>query len=400
MDIISHHVGDSKIFWDRYRQFELSNIAKAPDGPEKQDLIEKLRKIFRRELQTPHIGMDVVYEQEYVPWEVNLVGGEKNDYISPFESQYKKALELLEERLEFEKSVQSIEATNPLEPDYTLLPLWKNYIEFESNQPKPSVGRIRCLYERAIKTYFLVPDIWDRYTTFAGTSLKNNQKVVISIHKRAVRNYPYNYLLWCKWMVLSESFRQSSAEIEEIFNKALSSGLQSPNDILQVYRQYLDYHVRKITSWEVDKDEVKEIRELFGQAIDYFVEYFPDHVMEIYKHAISVEQYRIKDIQAAAKIYDELLKKFNKTTSVYVSYATFCTTYDLVKESRSLYKRASGIKLDDPMTLFSHWIEFERVFGSIEDYKYAFDKCQKSQRDLYGSEDSSITAMKDRKSVV
>src|SRR5690606_3970331 len=68
LDLISHHVGESIQIWDKYRTFEFK-ILELTDSSNRDTQIEIIRKLFRRELQTPHIGMEDVYEKVYIPWE-------------------------------------------------------------------------------------------------------------------------------------------------------------------------------------------------------------------------------------------------------------------------------------------------------------------------------------------
>lgn len=381
LDLMSHHVADAKLFWDQYRSFEMNNFSNATNEAQKQEFVEKIRKLFRRELQTPHIGMQEVYETIYKPWEISILGVDESNFVSPFEAQYRKALEALEERLPFEEQISEIKNTDPLNPDYNMLHIWKSYIEFENAQTKVSLGRVRCLYERAIVNYFLVLDLWDEYTSFAGTHIKNNQKLLLSIHTRSVRNYPYSYILWCKLLLAFETCRQSSDIIDESFSRALMAGLHTPNDVLQIYRQYLDCYTRQITKWDADNPSLLKLRSMFDQAFDYFNSYLPELALKIYTHRIGIEQHRSKDFAQVAMIYEAMLKKFSKTAEVYIAYAQFHINQEHIKEARSLFKRASGTKLDNPVAVYDAWLEFERIFGSIDDYKYAFDKSLKSLKD-------------------
>jgi hypothetical protein len=54
-----------------------------------------------------------------------------------------------------------------LTPDYKKFPLWSAYLIFEEEKGDPS--RIMNLYERAIKVYFLMLDLWQKYIEYLVT---------------------------------------------------------------------------------------------------------------------------------------------------------------------------------------------------------------------------------------
>lgn len=81
-----------------------------------------------------------------------------------------------------------------LTPDYTKLPFWLSYIEFEENNNDPA--RVICIYERAIKSLCLAVDLWTRYVLFLESKMKNVTSLILETYQRAVKNCPWSGVLW------------------------------------------------------------------------------------------------------------------------------------------------------------------------------------------------------------
>jgi hypothetical protein len=89
------------------------------------------------------------------------------------QAQFDKAKELLAERMQFESQLlESTESAVAKEtgaiqpPDYNKLSIWWNYIKLEESKKNPPVGRVKCVYERALKKFYLIPELWKAYASF------------------------------------------------------------------------------------------------------------------------------------------------------------------------------------------------------------------------------------------
>jgi hypothetical protein len=171
LEVLQYHLTSSKRIWTAYRSFEANMVVKVLENPSDEQvdaLQKKLGTLFRRQLGQPAFGLEEVMQQY-----IQIQGGDADAAPVP---QYEKAKALLEERKEFEASVLPSESDDAEEaqmsgigqikpPDYSKLSHWWEYIKFEESKKSP-VGRVKCVYERALKSFYLVPDLWKSYATY------------------------------------------------------------------------------------------------------------------------------------------------------------------------------------------------------------------------------------------
>lgn len=105
-------------------------------------------------------------------------------------------------------------------------------------------ARVICLFERAIKNFCLVVDLWIQYTNYLDFKTKGiGAPIILETYMKATRNCYWSGLLWSGYIRALEHFSKSS-EIPEIFEKALASGFQTAQDFYQVFQSYIDYLLR------------------------------------------------------------------------------------------------------------------------------------------------------------
>uniref|UniRef100_A0A3P8VZB6 Spliceosome associated factor 3, U4/U6 recycling protein n=1 Tax=Cynoglossus semilaevis TaxID=244447 RepID=A0A3P8VZB6_CYNSE len=185
------HMTKGQLVWEAYREFENAILSTVQPPPgripscEEQEMLntqlERIHKLFRRQLTVPLMDMETTYE-EYEDWSDQGV----SELVVP---QYTKAMQEMEKRKSLEESLLIAEPPKMSE--------YQTYIDFERKEGDPA--RILIIFERALAENCLVPDLWAKYTSYLDRQLKIKE-VVLSAHERAVRNCPWTMGLWKSYL--------------------------------------------------------------------------------------------------------------------------------------------------------------------------------------------------------
>jgi hypothetical protein len=225
----------------------LSAEEKKREETEQQQQLTRIRNLYKRMLSVPLEKLESLFA-DYEKWEseISSSGASKpnnnnnnnNNNSKPpqcaFLPQYKSALIKAQSLATFEAEI-SDSYDGDSDVDYGQFPAWTAYIRAEQSELEKgggkggkgggggSAARVRCLYERALKNYFLVIDLWRDYLSFlervnAGLA---NISAVFPVLERALRNCPCASL-WTRYMALQEQSEALVLEIGAVFKRALA----------------------------------------------------------------------------------------------------------------------------------------------------------------------------------
>ncbi|KAJ3117310.1 Squamous cell carcinoma antigen recognized by T-cells 3 [Phlyctochytrium bullatum] len=194
------------------------------------------------------------------------------------------------------------------------------YIAEEKSRGKSATNKklIRTLFERAIAIYCLDVTVWDAYLAFLVSGFRV-KAIVLSVSDRAIRN--------CSW----------AAGVTE---------------------------------------EVKElIRLYFREAMELLSEKFgKDPYLRLERLLLNYETQVFRDERSARELYHEVLKKEGSSATLWIEAAQFERDYGNIHEARTLYKQAVARKVDSPEAIFSDYLSFEELFGTMDQYYEALGK--------------------------
>ena len=91
---------------------------------------------------------------------------------------------------------------------------YQGYLEHEKSNNDPA--RVQCLYERAVADLCLDASIWLGYVEYLDSTLKIDS-IVLPVFRRAVRNCPWNALLWQRYLRALERYNKPFEEIKGKF---------------------------------------------------------------------------------------------------------------------------------------------------------------------------------------
>lgn len=103
-------------------------------------------------------------------------------------------------------------------------------------------------------------DVWLRYAAYLETQLKNVSSLQLDLYSRAIRNIPWSGAVWASYIrclvrsrhsriscdngifvtpslsdVPQERFQKPKEEVSALFERALTSGLSTPDDCYEVF---------------------------------------------------------------------------------------------------------------------------------------------------------------------
>lgn len=141
--------------------------------------------------------------------------------------------------------------------DYSRLAAWYAYLQFEEERSAPR-ARIRALYERAIVRFFLVGELWTRYSVTALCLWSISDAVVRRVHERAVRNVSFSSAHWRALIDIYERAAQSHAVIAAALERSVAVTLGSLADYVVAFDTAIDYFVRRLRDANRKTSKVEE----------------------------------------------------------------------------------------------------------------------------------------------
>ncbi|XP_016898212.1 squamous cell carcinoma antigen recognized by T-cells 3 [Cynoglossus semilaevis] len=369
------HMTKGQLVWEAYREFEnaiLSTVQPPPGripSREEQEMLntqlERIHKLFRRQLTVPLMDMEATYE-EYEDWSDQGV----SELVVP---QYSKAMQEMEKRKSLEKSLLIAEPPKMSE--------YQSYIDFERKEGDPA--RILIIFERALAENCLVPDLWAKYTSYLDRQLKIKE-VVLSAHERAARNCHWTMGLWKSYLQALERHGADHQTVSDVFEKSLIAAIIKATDYVEIWQAFLDYLRRRVDFSKESSQELEELRGAFSRSLEYInqdvEERFGENgdpscmIMQIWAR---IEALHCKNIQKARELWDSIMTKGNaKYANMWLEYFNLERSYGDTVHCRKALHRAVQCSSDYPEHVCEVLLTFERVEGSLEDWDLAVQKTE------------------------
>ncbi|KAM4616482.1 squamous cell carcinoma antigen recognized by T-cells 3 isoform 2-T2 [Polymixia lowei] len=369
------HMTKGATVWEAYREFEnvMLSTVQPPPGKvptrEEQDLLntqlERIHTLFRRQLAIPLMDMEATYA-EYEEWSEKGVP-------ETVAHQYKKALQQMEKSKPFEETLLVAEPPKLAE--------YQSYIDYEMKVGDPA--RIQIVFERALAENCLVPDMWEKYTTYLDRQLKIKD-LVLSSHDRAVRNCPWTMGLWKSYLLALERHGAEHQTVSDIFEKALNAGFIQATDYVDIWQAYLDYLRRRVDFSKESSKELEELRAAFSRSLDYVKQDVEERFSEsgdpsctIMQIWARIEALHCNNMQKARELWDSIMTKGNaKYANMWLEYYNLERSYGDPIHCRKALHRAVQCTSDYPEHVCEVLLTFERVEGSLEDWDVAVQKTE------------------------
>ncbi|CAH9112053.1 unnamed protein product [Cuscuta epithymum] len=372
------HVTEGGRIWELYREFEQAVLftIEGTDPEVRDKQVQRIRSLFHRQLSIPLADMKNSL-LAYKEWEVEQGGNidvnssNLDGLPSHVASAYKKALEMLNARLNFEGQISNKDAN-----EADRLQQFMSYLKFE--QSAGDLARTQILYERAVTDFPISCDIWLSYTLYMGKTLKTS-RIVRDIHHRATRNCPWSGELWTRYLLCLERNRASEDEQTTVFEKSLQCTFLSIEEYLEVFLTRVDSLRRRMSSTGVGTDlGYTMIHDTFQRASDYLSPHLKntEKLIQMHSYWAHLEANLGKQLIAADSVWENLLKFCGSMLDAWKAYISMEIETGQLSKARSLYKRCYSKKFPGTGSedICHSWVRFEREYGSLEDLDFAVQK--------------------------
>ncbi|GJP81610.1 hypothetical protein CLOP_g11753 [Closterium sp. NIES-67] len=307
------HLGEGASVWGTYRGLEMEVLINVRKGEEegKGGLGEeertkqatRVRALFHRQLAVPHLQLPATLAA-YLAWE-EKEGGEKlpadppppSSAASPSSPDAQKlpgsvkAAYLKAEKMGGEGGAGGGSgggAVATFDKSDELMLAYTEYLALEA--ASGDMPRQQAMHERMVTALPVVFDVWLKYIDLVDHKLKV-PSVVRSVYFRAARNCPWVGSLWTRYLLALERLGAADADMAEVFEKALVSGVQSADEYFDIFLTRLDGLRRHLLPPESSKGALKgaslsedersklkdTLRATFERASAFMASYFPDH---------------------------------------------------------------------------------------------------------------------------
>jgi RNA recognition motif-containing protein len=372
------HFTQGHKLWKAFVNFEKALLAEVNNTDEKtySAHIGKIRNLYKRQCALPFKHLEDI-TTEYQNWEASLGDNKQACQLS------NAAVNLAKEKFAFEDKISdTFDGVNDV--DYSQLDDWKKYLQAEEEKNE-SIPRIKCLYERALRNYFLDYDIWKNYLSFLVKVQNSNLKLVFPQFERALRNCPHPDF-WVTYMLTLEKLESDITEVYNIFQRSYSSGsgVIAEDDFILVFEAYLDIKLRYIKVMALTQDScplIEEYRQLCEWCITS-MPHFPILCARIKQHWAHVEVYIFREnVDKVVELFDDLLAKNPKDSELWQDAINCLLFFNDLEKCRNFYKRAvNSVLASEPLqVLFNLWIAFERINGTAETLALCKERLQKWQ---------------------
>lgn len=373
------HVAEGNKIWELYREFEQAvlHTIDENDIKAKELQVQRIRNIFHRQLSVPLVNLRSTL-LAYKAWEVeqgidlDARSSEVDGISSHLASAYQKAMEAYNARAQHEEqiSMQNISDTEKIQN-------FMNYLKFEKSVGDPA--RVQVLYERAMADFPISIDLWLDYTRYLDRTLKVGN-VLRDVYSRATKNCPWIGELWVQYMLSLERGRAPEKEISSVFEKSLQCTFSTIEEYLDLFLTRVHGLRRRIEcGGEVNGVlDYSLIRETFQHASDYLSPHLKntDGLLRLYAYWARLEMNLGKDLVAARRVWESLLKISGSTLEAWQGFIAMETESGHISEARSIYKRCFSKRFPGTGSedICHSWLRFEEEFGTLEAFDHAIQK--------------------------
>jgi len=269
---------------------------------------------------------------------------------------------LIERRMGLEEKIEAL----GLEEDKGVLTqealaAWMEYVAFEKDE-NPSCAIV--VYERAILTGFLCPELWLSYAEYVYRHLKNYE-LAERILDRGTRNVPWSTQVWVLLLHTNERLADDAHKVTQNFQRGCQLLKQGQIHFSLLVEAYLGWARRQCKTGGGQRSN-------FSESVDIAVAEAeaPSLVWaETLVRAARIHAEVFGEIEEAQKLFEEhLLRRRGIESFWWIQYAKMLENLEQVDEARSALKRALFVANDDAnlTALITAWGEIEGIHGSLE----------------------------------
>ncbi|CCM02468.1 uncharacterized protein FIBRA_04567 [Fibroporia radiculosa] len=379
------HLTKSHLLWDMQRDWELENLQHAT-GEEKAALISRVESMLLERLQQPHSNHDETF-QAYSTFTTNYKPPDQYESLLVTASKLRsQAVKAYEKRETYESSLA--QAGFSLEG-------YAYYIAAERRK-KPDLFVVQALYERAIAeadsrrwngqagAEETLRSFWAGYIDFLRIQDVDGE-LQMATFQRALRSAPGSGEVWARYIRFLERVADSEDAdpgVSGAYEKTHSIfPLQSDvEQIVPVVLARAGYERRQIEAGKTGEDGFNKMVEVLMDGIARVRKASPagDPRLRIEKYFSAVCLKLAEHSEHALVLWEDASKHYKTSYLAWTSYTEVLIKQGLYEDARKVFRDICMKNLDWPEAIWDAWINFEQLFGTVEEIEDCFDRIERA----------------------
>ncbi|KIO31343.1 hypothetical protein M407DRAFT_220481 [Tulasnella calospora MUT 4182] len=381
------HIAKSHEIWDAWMEWEMEWHDDLPQDDKTEHAID-LQQAYLERLKVPHLNHAETYQNYSMFVSKCLSDREYESAMEAATTARQETVAAIAEREAYEMALTNLSAyipyisweEAPKKPPKQRYQKGRNQQKAHDIPPNPKL--VVGLYERAITEAasqraealkggdatagavvaaeaWLV-SFWDGLTAFL---------LETPILERAVRSVPSSGTLWAsriRALVTIATYALESGVLDAaaITSVALASAAYESHQLSKEEPAVLESGIEK--SREKGGDESLKLEKFLAHAVRYYTEPAFHEAIEVW--------------ESASKYYKT---KYNVWTE-YTSFLTLVPIHVEYDKARAVYKNAStpSRSIDYPQAVWSAWVAFEEIHGTVDQLEHAIKRVRKMTQDL------------------
>ncbi|KAI0916773.1 hypothetical protein AcW1_007863 [Taiwanofungus camphoratus] len=383
------HLTQSHLLWDLQKDWELEVLQDSP-STESAALVNHVESMLLERLQQPHSNHDETF-QAYSTFTTNYKPPDQYESLLVKASKLRsQAVKVYEKREAFESSLAQMGFS---------LQAYAYYIAAERRK-KPDLFVLKTVYERAIaeaqkrrwagesSAEDALRSFWTGYVDFlrmqdVGVDLQ------ITTFKRALRSVPASGEVWARHMRFMERMADSvdaEPEVSAAYEKTKSIGpLQSEvEQLVPVILARAGYEKRQIEAGKSGEDGFNILVEVLMDGINRVRKASPsgDPRLRIEKYFSVICLKLAGLLEHALILWEDATKHYKTSYLAWTSYTEILIKQNLYDDARKVFRDISMKNLDWPEAIWDAWLNFEQLYGSVEDIEDCLDRIERAQQQI------------------
>ncbi|XP_053680070.1 squamous cell carcinoma antigen recognized by T-cells 3 [Anopheles nili] len=378
------HVTKGRTIFEAYREDVLTKYGDSPAS------FNRLARIYEQELKLPLRNM----EDSYI--EYKLLCEKYKSMLTDldeekFDRRYKQAKEALQQMLPHEDAIAALDQ----HCHQKRVDLYRKYIA--DCQTALDDDEVQILYERMVTECCLDGTVWLDYLRYLQRCPPDPEEnpgspvfrqTELDLVNRALRNCTWSAELYVEKMRIVERRQKpdSKMTILKIMEDVASAGLQTPEASVKVWLEYLTY-LRRVTdmSSEKEKEILRANFDLAWNQLGRTWGVAADSQCKILQFWGRLEYEALGEPSKGRDLWHSVMDSADNSTraGLWIEFIELEAKRgpDAV---RKLYRKSiTSAGLDDPETLASAWLRFERCNGSLDQLINCQELCNATMEKYY-----------------
>lgn len=389
-----NHLTQSYLLWDVQRDWELERLTGTPEA-ERDSAIERVELFLLDRLQQPHSNNDETF-QSYSSFTTNYKPATEYENLLVAASKTRnQSIRLWERREPFESALRQDSS----------LQAYGAYIACEWRAKRTDFFTASGIYERAITEAALrrfkgepgaeetLRSFWTGYLD-AAASAEAGLDEELQIAQRAVRSVPASGEVWARYMRIvervddalvdeEEEDQEEKETVHDVYTRALVTKIvqQDLEQLIPLVLARASYERRRVEDGKADEDGLATLIGILENGIEmaFQVSKYGDTRLRLEKALVDVYERLIQMPDGAITTLRRTANRQKTSYSTLAAYTDCLIKHQKYDEAREFFNEIHLKQIDWPEAIWSAWLTFEQLYGSVADIDACSVKVLKAQ---------------------